>query len=131
MPLRVSWLLVRRLLFVLCLFCVVATLGGWSLGADGAEVPDGGDGKAAVTAGVTVTDDQASEPASSSSEPCIVRANCAGGGLLVGQPLMLVVPAALLVTLALVLVGQAARPGAALNPVLLAARLDRPPQLSS
>lgn len=107
---------------------MVAALGSWPLGAEGASAaPEDTQGRTAVT----VTDDTASEPASSNPRPCIVRADCAGGGLLVGPPLQLVVPATVLLLMALVLAGRVTGSAAALNPVLLTTRLDRPPQLFS
>jgi hypothetical protein len=116
----------RRAVLLLLGLSLAVALSAWPTAAD----PTAGDEIASGThvTGVQAGADRGELASASQAQPCLLRADCAGGGLLAGPPLLLVVPAIVAMAVVLMAAGRVAPPRLLPRPLVLADDLDHPPQ---
>lgn len=108
------WVVVFRRFLCWAVLALVVVAGGALGQVQRAE--------AAEASPVQVSDDES---------PCVVRAECAGAGLLVGMGLLLIVATSVPMVGAVVAVGRVRTAPQTLRSRLAGQRLDRPPQFFS
>lgn len=118
--------MVSRRFLCWALLALVLVVGG-ALG----PVSRGDSGSAGFVTGPSpTTDSAAADDGDSDGRPCVMRADCAGGGLFAGAGLLLAVAVAVPTIGAVVTVGRVRGVARTLHSALVAHRLYRPPQFT-